>query len=127
MLTWSPSQQTAIDQVSEWLKQPGDRQVFRLFGAAGTGKSSIIRDLVSDANLVVQFAAFTGKAAKVMRDKGCRGASTIHSLIYTPRSKCAEKLTQLMKDRGQLLEDGGDTDAIDKLIEAEKEAHRSPA
>ena len=30
------------------------------------------------------FAAFTGKAACVMRSKGCRGASTIHSLIYKP-------------------------------------------
>src|SRR5262245_34135907 len=27
---------------------------------------------------------FTGKAACVMRSKGCRGASTIHSLIYRP-------------------------------------------
>src|SRR5581483_6489639 len=30
----------------------------------------------------VKFAAFTGKAALVMRAKGCPGASTIHSLIY---------------------------------------------
>jgi exodeoxyribonuclease-5 len=30
------------------------------------------------------FAAFTGKAALVMRQKGCRGASTIHRLIYRP-------------------------------------------
>jgi exodeoxyribonuclease-5 len=28
------------------------------------------------------YAAFTGKAAQVMRNKGCAGASTIHSLIY---------------------------------------------
>jgi exodeoxyribonuclease-5 len=31
----------------------------------------------------VKFAAFTGKAALVMRKRGCRGATTIHSLIYT--------------------------------------------
>ena len=31
------------------------------------------------------FAAFTGKAAHVMRSKGCERASTIHSLIYKAR------------------------------------------
>jgi hypothetical protein len=30
----------------------------------------------------VLFAAFTGKAASVLRAKGCHGATTIHSLIY---------------------------------------------
>ena len=33
----------------------------------------------------VKFAAFTGKAALVMRNKGCDNASTIHSLIYRAR------------------------------------------
>jgi len=33
----------------------------------------------------VLFAAFTGKAACVMRSKGCHSASTIHSLIYKAR------------------------------------------
>src|SRR5262249_54785510 len=33
----------------------------------------------------VKFAAFTGKAAAVMRGRGCEGASTIHSLIYRAR------------------------------------------
>ena len=34
----------------------------------------------------VLFAAYTGKAAHVMRTKGCKDASTLHSLIY----KCLE-------------------------------------
>ena len=33
----------------------------------------------------MKFAAFTGKAASVMRGKGCRDASTIHGLIYRAR------------------------------------------
>ena len=38
----------------------------------------------------VLFAAFTGKAALVMRAKGCDGASTIHSLIYRARESGEE-------------------------------------
>src|SRR5205823_994557 len=38
----------------------------------------------------VLFAAFTGKAALVMRSKGCIGASTIHSLIYRARDSGEE-------------------------------------
>ena len=38
----------------------------------------------------VLFAAFTGKAALVMRSKGCERASTIHSLIYKTRESGEE-------------------------------------
>src|SRR5262249_46008619 len=59
-------------------------QVFRLFGYAGTGKTTLAWHLAANAEGRVMFAAFTGKAALVMRQKGCRGASTIHRLIYRP-------------------------------------------
>src|SRR6195952_4505950 len=39
----------------------------------------------------VKFAAFTGKAALVMRNKGCDNASTIHSLIYRARESGVEQ------------------------------------
>ena len=68
--------------VSEWLKDKNGPQVFRLFGWAGTGKSTLARYLAEGVKSV-KYAAFTGKAALVMRKKGCRGASTIHSLIYS--------------------------------------------
>ena len=68
--------------VSNWLKDKNGPQVFRLFGWAGTGKSTLARYLAEGVR-GVKYAAFTGKAALVMRKKGCRGASTIHSLIYT--------------------------------------------
>jgi exodeoxyribonuclease-5 len=35
------------------------------------------------------YGAFTGKAASVMRSKGCDDADTIHSLIYCPTIKCS--------------------------------------
>jgi exodeoxyribonuclease-5 len=82
MPVWSPQQDEALRAVSTWLKDRNGPQVFRLFGWAGTGKSTLARYLAEGVR-TVKYAAFTGKAALVMRRKGCRGASTIHSLIYT--------------------------------------------
>ncbi len=82
MTVWSPQQDAALRAVSEWIKDKSGPQVFRLFGWAGTGKSTLARHLAEGVRSV-KYAAFTGKAALVMRKKGCRGASTIHSLIYT--------------------------------------------
>ena len=72
--------------VSAWLKQ-GFPQVFRLFGYAGTGKTTLARHLAENVDGDVLFAAFTGKAALVLRSRGAKGASTIHSLIYRPRGE----------------------------------------
>jgi exodeoxyribonuclease-5 len=80
---WSPQQAAALDAVGEWLVR-GDRPVFRLFGYAGTGKTTLARHVAAQADGEVAFGAFTGKAALVMRSKGCEGASTLHSLIYRP-------------------------------------------
>jgi exodeoxyribonuclease-5 len=82
MVEWSPQQDAALVAVSNWLKDKSGPQVFRLFGWAGTGKSTLARHLAQGVRSV-KYAAFTGKAALVMRKNGCRGASTIHSLIYS--------------------------------------------
>ena len=78
---WSREQADAIDQVGRWLKQ-GEPQVFRVFGYAGVGKTTLARHIAEGARGETAFAAFTGKAALVMRSKGCAGATTIHALIY---------------------------------------------
>jgi ATP-dependent exoDNAse (exonuclease V) alpha subunit len=85
-MQWSPQQDEALRAVGHWLKA-GDRQVFRLFGYAGTGKTTLARHVAEDADGDVAFAAYTGKAAHVMRAKGAKGAGTIHSLIYRPRGE----------------------------------------
>src|SRR6188508_3047527 len=87
MPTFSPEQDAALKAVADWLKiKPGSRApVFRLFGYAGTGKTTLARHIAEGVDGKVLFAAFTGKAAQVMRNKGCAGASTIHSLIYRAR------------------------------------------
>jgi exodeoxyribonuclease V len=87
-MTWSPQQDAALVAVAEWLRR-GDRPVFRLFGFAGTGKTTLARHVAEGVDGEVAFGAYTGKAALVMRMKGCADASTIHSMIY--RSREAEE------------------------------------
>lgn len=84
-MTWSPQQEAAIKAVRDWLADKKGPQVFRLFGYAGTGKTTLAKELAAGVKGSVLYACFTGKAAQVLRTKGCEGASTIHSLIYTPR------------------------------------------
>jgi exodeoxyribonuclease V len=88
----SPQQDAALLAVSAWLKSPR-QQVFRLFGYAGTGKTMLAKHIADDADGEVLFAAFTGKAAQVMRNRGCTNARTLHSLIYRPRGEKPEKET----------------------------------
>ena len=94
MPEFTPHQDDALKAVGDWLKaKPGANgtpQVFRLFGYAGTGKTTLAKHLAESVDGKVKFAAFTGKAALVMRGKGCEGASTIHSLIYRARESGEE-------------------------------------
>ncbi|MBX3597256.1 MAG: ATP-dependent RecD-like DNA helicase [Rhizobiaceae bacterium] len=85
-MEFSPQQDEALKAVAQWLKG-GRPQVFRLFGYAGTGKTTLARYFAEHVDGQVQFAAFTGKAAQVLRSKGATNARTIHSLIYRPRGE----------------------------------------
>src|SRR5690606_27051173 len=78
---WSPQQDAALVAAASWLKDP-TRSIFRLFGFAGTGKTTLAKTLAQDAGAVA-YGAFTGKAASAMRKAGCDGARTLHSLLYT--------------------------------------------
>ena len=92
-MEWSPQQVAALAAVEEWFKGP--EQVFRLFGYAGTGKTTLALACARACSGSVLFGAFTGKAALVLRQKGCSSASTIHRLIYVPRDKASIGLVDL--------------------------------
>jgi len=90
-MKYSPQQSKALDLAGAWLNQCTaekksrkrlSKPFFYLAGYAGTGKSTLASKLAELQDEPVQYGAFTGKAAKVMRDNGCIGAATIHSLIY---------------------------------------------
>ena len=83
-MIWSPQQDAALCEIKEWL-QTRTPQVYHLFGYAGSGKTTLAKQIADDFSGHATFAAYTGKAALVMRQKGCRDATTIHSLIYQHR------------------------------------------
>jgi exodeoxyribonuclease-5 len=99
----SIAQDRAIREVDKWFKNESEKkQVFTLFGHAGTGKTTLAKHFAENINGVVKYATFTGKAAHVMRKKGCAGASTIHQLIYTPKSHSKNKLRDLEEELNKL-------------------------
>ena len=54
-------------------------------GYAGTGKSTLVKFIVNALDIdedYVCYIAYTGKAAKVLREKGCPNAMTAHRLLY---------------------------------------------
>ncbi|APH70617.1 ATP-dependent DNA helicase [Aquibium oceanicum] len=104
----SPQQAAAIAAIENWFRRrTRDQQVFRLFGYAGTGKTTITRHAIGELGLEpmdrtggaggVLYAAFTGKAALVMTRKGTP-ASTIHSLIYKVSEATPEEIERVTRE-----------------------------
>lgn len=100
-MNWSPQQERAIPKAKEWIRSGSD-PVFMIAGWAGTGKTTLAKELVSEVKGTVHFAAYTGKAAHVLRKAGCENVSTLHSLIYLPKAKCESKLKKLEAELVQL-------------------------
>lgn len=88
---WNDDQNRAFKSVFSWFRSSRKKPVFRMFGFAGTGKTTMAKEVawvIENGEGVppglVLFAAYTGKASSILFSKGCTGASTIHSLIYKP-------------------------------------------
>lgn len=95
-MDWSPEQDRALKKIENWWRFEKDRQqVFRLFGFAGTGKTTLAQEIERMLGIQMVFATFTGKAAQVLRSKGCENATTIHSLIYQVKEKSRTRLDEL--------------------------------
>lgn len=83
-LEYSIDQQAALDSIWEWRASwPKAKQWFTLGGYAGTGKTTIISELLKGWRNVAVVAP-TGKAVNRLKQCGVEEASTIHGLIYRP-------------------------------------------
>lgn len=76
-------QAVAIKEGVKWYKK-GTSQLFVIAGYAGTGKTTIVSEIIRECGLKIHeaaYVAYVGKAAMVLSMKGLP-ARTIHSLIY---------------------------------------------
>lgn len=83
MIQLTQSQQAAIEAFKEFLE--GDEQVFILKGAAGTGKTTVVCELIKSlktAKRPFALMAPTGRAAYILGSKTGEEAYTIHRSIY---------------------------------------------
>lgn len=99
-MEWTAEQSRALKAVDRWFKS-GERGRFYLAGYAGTGKTTLARHFAENCGGMVKFAAFTGKAASVLRAKGCPGATTIHKLIYQPKGDTAQSTIEELQNQIQ--------------------------
>lgn len=88
---WNKDQLAALEALNLWWKEP--IEPFILQGYAGTGKTTVVREMIERLNVTEPtLLAPTGKAAKVMQDRSGYKAQTIHSFIYTPADVEAQNL-----------------------------------
>lgn len=79
-----------LQQLSDFLFNKNQNEVFILKGYAGTGKTTIVGTLVKNlwkAQMSSVLLAPTGRAAKVIANYSQRQAFTIHKKIYFPKKE----------------------------------------
>jgi exodeoxyribonuclease V len=82
-------QEIVLKAMEEFVKNDNPFDFFILCGAAGTGKTSVTAALIGYLNHLgrpYKIAAPTGRAARILGRKARTTTSTIHSLIYSPKS-----------------------------------------
>ncbi len=85
MFKLTTDQQIALGLLKDFVEDSIDR-VFMLKGYAGTGKTSLILELIKylkEKKRSYKLLASTGRAAKVLSNKAGDSAQTVHSYIYT--------------------------------------------
>ncbi|NNL01898.1 MAG: AAA family ATPase [Eudoraea sp.] len=86
----TPKQELALQQLAHFVLSDKKDEVYLLKGFAGTGKTTIVGDIVSNlwkTTMKAVLLAPTGRAAKVMSNYSKSQAFTIHRKIYFPKKE----------------------------------------
>lgn len=112
----------AINAAVRWYKNDTKSQpVFKIYGYAGVGKSTIVQFIVNELDCRACYGALTGKAARVLRLKGGLPAQTIHRLIYRYLAPPGALLEQLENSIARLKALGDEDNEIPELRRQLKE------
>ena len=87
-------------------------------GYAGTGKSTLIKFIIAAMNLKeedVRYIAYTGKAANVLKNKGCPGATTAHIFLYYAKLMPNGKYFFKPKTAGEMMSEGIKIVVVDEI------------
>lgn len=129
----SPDQAVVYDQILAWWRDTGKKPYLTVGGLAGTGKSTLVSVLAGELRhdgAAIAFAAYTGKAARVLgRKLQAQGilpdfCGTLHSLLYVPvihdhddpRIDCKEQKTCGKRGTVERWETMGLADVYDLII-----------
>ncbi len=86
MFTLNEGQENVVSAAVDWFRNSSEL-VFQYTGAAGTGKTVVLNEIINRLGLSLDQIApmsYTGTAAIVMRNRGLTNARTIHSTMYEP-------------------------------------------
>jgi exodeoxyribonuclease V len=130
-MSLTPDQAQAVETFFRYHRDEIGRAVLVIEGAAGTGKTFLIRLLtyfLLKQGYKVALLAPTGRAAKVITKRTKRYASTIHRYIYAPMETHAGSVNFSLKenkdpskmyyivDEASMVGDGGDEEAGSGLL-----------
>lgn len=89
-IEFTPEQDQCKEAVHDW-DRTQYKQVFRIDGVAGSGKTSTVKQTARELKGLTLYATPTGKSAHVLHQKVEEPVSTIHKLIYLPSGSTAGK------------------------------------
>lgn len=128
MPEFTPAQNDAIDRAVDYVDnfELKRQEIFRLFGFAGTGKTTVLQEINRRISRRAMFMAFAGKAAMVLQSKGCANATTIHKSIYVPRGSAIKEYQEELA-MWEAMPEGAEKVTAGKSLEERKQSLSRPA